>query len=281
MEAGVTLATPVQESFFISAAGTRIHGTRSGTGEPVLCLHATGHSVRDFLKLAARLGGRYQFIALDWPGQGESPREAHPTSARRYADVLADAVRALELERFTILGNSIGGAVAIIHAAQNPGQVKALVLCNPGGLQPVGLLARLVCGHMAKFLGGGARGEKDFPRKFRRYYEKTVLPGDAAAWRREEIIASAGTVSPVLAEAWRSFGQKSADIRHLMPKLQCPVLYAWAKRDPYVAWNRSKRAALRAPRHQVVLFEAGHCAFLEQPEQFDKAFIAFTEGNVR
>jgi 4,5:9,10-diseco-3-hydroxy-5,9,17-trioxoandrosta-1(10),2-diene-4-oate hydrolase len=280
METGMTVATQVQESFFISAAGTRIHGTRSGTGEPVVCLHATGHSARDFLKLSARLGGRYQFIALDWPGQGESPRDTHPASAARYAEILADAVGPLGLERFTILGNSIGGAVAIIHAARNPGQVNALVLCNPGGLQRVGLLARLLCGHMAKFLGGGARGDKDFARKFRRYYEKTVLPEKAAAWRREEIIASANAVSPVLAEAWRSFGQKSAGIRHLTPKLHCPVLYAWAKRDAYVAWSRSKRAALRAPNSKVVLFDAGHCAFLEQPERFDEAFTAFMDANV-
>ncbi len=276
----MTVATPVQESFVISAAGTRIHGTRSGTGEPVLCLHATGHSARDFLKLAARLGDRYQFVALDWPGQGDSPREANPASAMRYAEILADAVGALDLTRFTILGNSIGGAVAIIHAAHNPEQVKALVLCNTGGLQPVGLLARVVCGHMAKFLGGGARGDKDFPGGFRRYYEKTVLPQEAAAWRREEIIASANAVSPVLFEAWRSFGNKSADLRHLTEKLQCPILYAWAKRDAYIAWSRSKRAALRAPKSQVVLFDAGHCAFLEQPELFDRAFTTFMDATV-
>jgi 4,5:9,10-diseco-3-hydroxy-5,9,17-trioxoandrosta-1(10),2-diene-4-oate hydrolase len=279
MEVEMTIATPVQESFVVSAAGTRIHGTRSGTGEPVLCLHATGHSARDFLKLSARLGSRYQFIALDWPGQGDSPREANPASAMRYAEIFADAVSALGLTRFTILGNSIGGAVAILHAAHHPEQVKALVLCDTGGLQPAGLLARLICGRMARFLGGGSRGDKAFPRKFRRYYEKTVLPEDAAAWRREEIIASANAVSPVLAEAWRSFGQRSADIRHLTPKLQCPVLYAWAKRDAYVAWSRSKRAALRAPKSEVVLFDAGHCAFLEQPESFDRAFTAFMGAN--
>jgi len=266
------------EPFAIAAGGTRLHGFRQGAGPVVLCLHATGHGARDFARLAERLGHRYQFVALDWPGQGESPREPVHASAAHYAELLARVVDALSLDRFVILGNSIGGAAAIIYAATHPGRVRGLVLCNPGGLQRVGLIARLYCRRMAKFLGGGERGEKDFPKRFRRYYERTVLPEKAAAWRREEIIASANAISPVLREAWESFGRKEADIRALMPRLACPVLYAWAKKDFAVAWSRSKRAALRAPKAKVEMFDAGHAAFLEQQEKFEAALTAFMDA---
>ena len=266
------------EPFSISAGGTRLHGFRQGAGPVVLCLHATGHGARDFARLAGRLGHRYQFVAFDWPGQGESPREAMPASAARYAELLTGAVDALGLDRFVILGNSIGGAAAIIYAAAHRERVRGLVLCNPGGLQRVGLIARIYCRRMATFLGGGERGEKDFPKRFRRYYERTVLPKKAAAWRREEIIASANAISPVLREAWESFGRKDADIRALVPGLACPVLYAWAKKDFAVAWSRSKRAALRVPKAKAELFDAGHAAFLEQPEKFDAAFTAFMDA---
>lgn len=265
------------QSAFIAACGAKLNVVRQGTGEPVVCLHATGHSSGDFARLAQRLGHRFEFIAIDWPGQGESPREQAHASAARYAELLAGAAEALHLERFTILGNSIGGAAAIAFAAGHPERVRALVLCNPGGLQPVGPIAPLLCGYMAKFVGGGERGEKSFPKKFRRYYEKTVLPMQAAAWRREEIIATANAVSPILRQAWQSFGEKRADIRHLTEKLRCPVLYAWAKRDAYVAWSRCRRAALRTPNHRVVLFDAGHAAFLEQPEAFEAAFVSFMD----
>jgi pimeloyl-ACP methyl ester carboxylesterase len=260
---------------FIETAEARLAVTRTGRGAPIVCLHATGHGARDFAATADRLADRFEFIAIDWPGQGHSPREACPASAVRYAALLEGAMDALELGRAVVLGNSIGGAAALIYAAAAPARVRALVLCNPGGLQAVSLPARLICRSQARFFSRGERGAPDFPRRFRRYYERSVLPGPASAWRREEIIAAGVATAPVLREAWESFADPAADIRSLPAALKCPVLYAWARRDNLVSWARCRKAATRAPDHEIVLFDAGHCAFLEQPALFDDALLAF------
>lgn len=262
----------------VEVLGTRVFVTRKGHGVPILCLHAAGHSGRDFLCLSERLCERFEFIMIDWPGHGQSPPEAIPASAQRYADLLASIVNGLRLQRFLILANSIGGAAAIIYVAKHPNTVTGMILCNPAGLQPVGLLARLVCRRMAAFFSRGASGGLEFQRKFRRYYEREVLREPSAAWRRQEIIASAGAVAPILREAWESFAGPAADIRHSAPKIQCPVLFAWARGDKYVAWSRSRRAALSVPRHAVQFFEGGHAAFLEQPAAFEKALISFADS---
>src|SRR6188508_1437495 len=73
---------------FHDAAGARIAVARRGSGPPVVCLHATGHGARDFEPLAERIGYRFEVFAVDWPGQGKSPREQHPASARRYAAIV-------------------------------------------------------------------------------------------------------------------------------------------------------------------------------------------------
>ena len=260
---------------FIDAAGARLAYTRSGTGPIVVCLHATGHGARDFAELARRLGSRFEFIAIDWPGQGDSPREEIPASAARYAHLLGAALDALGVPRALLLGNSIGGAAALIFAAAAPARVRGLVLCNPGGLQPVSLLARLLCRDKASFFARAERAAPDFPRRFRRYYERVVLTGAASAWRREEIIAAGPASAGVLRQAWESFADPTADIRDLVPRVNAPVLYAWARGDALVAWSRCRKAARRAPTHEVVLFDAGHSAFLEQPDQFDEAFVSF------
>ncbi|MFM8940035.1 MAG: alpha/beta fold hydrolase, partial [Phenylobacterium sp.] len=114
----------------VSALGAHLSQTRCGYGPVVVCLHATGHGARDFDRLAQRLGGSFTFIALDWPGQGDSPRESAPASAERYAELAGGVLEALDLRDVILLGNAIGGAAAILCAAACPDRVRGLVLCN-------------------------------------------------------------------------------------------------------------------------------------------------------
>jgi pimeloyl-ACP methyl ester carboxylesterase len=84
----------------------------------------------------------------------------------------------------------------------------------------------------------------------------------------------------VLAEAWASFGQPSADLRALAPLVRCPTLFAWAKHDRVIPWERCKAAASKFPDHGVELFDAGHAAFLEDPDAFAAAFAKFCFENI-
>jgi pimeloyl-ACP methyl ester carboxylesterase len=128
---------------------------------------------------------------------------------------------------------------------------------------------------MAEFFARGVRGDPRFAAQFRHYYERDVLPARAATWRREEIIATALEVAPILQQAWNGFAKADSDLRYLVPKVTCPILLAWATGDRYVAWSRSKRAALKFPNPQVRLFDGGHSAFLEEPSAFIEALKEF------
>jgi pimeloyl-ACP methyl ester carboxylesterase len=274
MDNGISTVVPV-EQFMIEVSGARLAVTRAGLGSPIICLHAIGHGARDFARLADELGRQYQFISIDWPGHGASPRELAPAGAARYAELLESVVDTFGISPVHILGNSVGGAAAIRYAALHPDRVRGLILCNPAGLTPVNFVARYVCRRMAAFFARGARDDPRFAAQFRRYYECEVLPAAAATWRREEIIATAAGVAPILQQAWNGFAEADADLRHLVPKVRCPTLFAWAKADRYVAWSRSKRAALKFPNRQVRLFDGGHSAFLEEPSAFVEALKEF------
>lgn len=261
----------------VSILGVDLSLTRCGSGPPVVCLHATGHGARDFDRLAQRLGGDFTFIALDWPGQGESPREAAPASAERYAELVGGVLEALDLRDVILLGNSIGGAAAILCAANHADRVRGLVLCNTGGLIPPNLFIRMFCRHMARRFEKAASGDAGFPAWFRRYYQQ-VLPRPEAAWRREEIVAGCEKAAPVLAEAWRSFAEPEADIRPVLRGLQIPILFAWGLRDRILPWFLVRGLARRTPGARIALFDAGHAAFLETPEAFDAAFLDFARS---
>lgn len=259
----------------VSKDSQSLHIETHGNGPDIICLHATGHSGRDFLKLSERLGRRFRFHLVDWPGQGASEADGVPASSAHYASLLPGVYNAIGCERAILLGNSIGGAAAIEFAAGHADRVQALILCNSAGLAPITWLSRLYCRSMEKRFAAGAKGRPDFPAWFAKYYEQ-ILTTPASEWRRIEIVMTAKQIAPILSEAWKSFASPSADVRHLMPNLSMPVLFAWGKRDRAVRWSWSRKAARTVPNHFVKLFDAGHSAFLETPDEFDDEFLRFT-----
>lgn len=115
--------------------GARIHYKRSGTGYPVVFLHAGVADSRMWEPQATGLGKHFDVITPDMRGYGES--ELPPQSWSPIADVLAlmDALRIREAPH--IIGCSIGGGLAIDFALKHPERVSKLVLVGAGvGGQP-------------------------------------------------------------------------------------------------------------------------------------------------
>lgn len=259
----------------IPVDGTPLVLDDEGAGPPIVCLHAIGHDARDFDRVRARFADRHRVIAIDWPGQGRSPRDHVPTSAGRYADLLVAVLDALDVDPCVLVGNSIGGAAAIVVAARRPDRVRALVLENPGGLAPVDdRLAQAVLAGMARFFAAGTRGRAWFRPAFGLYY-RSVLQRAAAREPRARVVARAYALAPILEEAWRSFARPAADLRALARRIVCPVLFVWAARDQLVSLSRSLPAIRTFPNARVVRCAAGHAAHLETPERFEAALAEF------
>jgi 4,5:9,10-diseco-3-hydroxy-5,9,17-trioxoandrosta-1(10),2-diene-4-oate hydrolase len=242
---------------------------RWGKGDPVVCLHAIGHGAADFEAFAKRVGDGFEVIAIDWPGQGDSPADGGPVTPEHYADLLEAELPKLCKSAPIVIGNSLGGATAILLASRRPEAVRALVLCNSGGLAPVGPFEQRAIGAIAAFFRAGARRAWWFKTAFAAYYAM-VLP--RAPKRRREIVADAYRIAPILAEAWEGFRRPEADLRAFAPTIQTPALFAWAKSDRLIPWAKSRAAAEQFPRHAVRLFRGGHAAFLEDADAFAAAF---------
>lgn len=267
-EIGVAAGSPMVE-----VDGARLAYSREGKGPAVLCLHAIGHGGRDFDAFARAVRDQFEVIRLDWPGQGRSGADARAPSAARYAELLAGVVADLKLERPIILGNSIGGAAAMTYAATHP--VRALVLCDTGGLIEVTPAIARVCNAFARFFAAGARGAWWFKPAFWAYYRLLVLPSSAAAAQRTRIIAAGYEIAPVLRDAWRSFGEKSADLRQLAAELDVPVWFAWSTGDRIIQLKACLPAINAMKKARLTRFGGGHAAFLERPKPFAKGFKRF------
>jgi pimeloyl-ACP methyl ester carboxylesterase len=254
--------------------GVRLAYTDDGAGAAIVCLHAIGHGAGDFSRLREQLRLHYRVVTLDWPGHGNSGDDRLPASAARYAALLGGFLAAVDAGPAVLIGNSIGGTVAIRHAAVHPADVRALVLANPGRLDRTDVLTPIFTRLMARFFTAGARGARWYPRAFAAYY-RLVLPAPAAAAHRARIVAAARDVAPVLAQAWRSFGMAEAEVGSLAARVTCPVLFTWARRDWINQLSRARAAIARFPNARLETFEAGHCAFLESPVEFDESLRRF------
>jgi 4,5:9,10-diseco-3-hydroxy-5,9,17-trioxoandrosta-1(10),2-diene-4-oate hydrolase len=241
----------------------------------IVCLHAIGHGGGDFAAFGATFSKTFRIITVDWPGHGASATDGQPVSARRYATLLGDLLDTLELTRPILLGNSIGGSAAIEVAINSPARVRGLVLCNPGGLDKGGFLAKLFIRYLLSRFRWGVQEDPRFQGWYKKYYT-SILLGAAVAARREAIVEAGYEMAPRLMEAWNSFMFPQADLRQVVNRLRIPVFIGWAMKDRLVQWHRNRLAVQSIPTVQVVRFErSGHSPFLEEPVEFHHRVAPF------
>ncbi len=116
----------------IETASGRLSVLTAGRGEPVVMIHGLGATKGSFLPTVAALADRFRTIALDLPGFGDSDK---PLGARYhppfFARAVVDLLDALKIDRAHLIGNSMGGRVALELGLRHAERVGRLVLLAP------------------------------------------------------------------------------------------------------------------------------------------------------
>ena len=130
------MTTPMQpEGKTLTVNGLSLHYLEWGKPEapPIVCVHGYTSSAQAFNALARHLQDRYRILALDVRGHGESAWS--PTGAYGYADQAGDLaafVRQLGLDKFVLIGTSMGGIIAMAYAAEHAERLSGLVINDIG-----------------------------------------------------------------------------------------------------------------------------------------------------
>jgi pimeloyl-ACP methyl ester carboxylesterase len=218
-----------------------------------------------------RLARRHLVLAPDLPGFGESPAIADGFDLQSTSDAVADAIVSRGVQRFDLVGNSLGGAVAAALACRRPELVRRLVLVAPAGFSPQPRVVAEVAGHISgpvtslrRVLGtplvdsGTARrlllwGSVAAPEEMAPGDARTMLQGSRGSSRVGAAIAS------VL----------STDLREDLATSEIPLGLIWGERDRVVPISGLK--AVRAVRPDAVaetISDAAHVPQIEHPEEF-------------
>src|SRR5688572_32985549 len=125
----------------LKSESVRLHGhdvsyLRGGTGETLLLVHGIAGNCNTFGPVLEGLAERYQVIAPDLLGHGQSGKPRGDYSLGAHASALRDLMEILEIPSATIVGHSLGGGVSMQLAYQFPKRCERLVLVASGGLGP-------------------------------------------------------------------------------------------------------------------------------------------------
>ena len=241
---------------------------QAGAGDPVLLLHGLGATKASFLPTVAALAGDHRVIAIDLPGFGDS---AMPVGAAYdppfFARAAAAALDALEIERAHVVGNSMGGRIALELGFEHPERTGQLALLAPS-------LAWLRERRWAPLLRA-VRPElgllQPAPRMIVDRIARAMVPGGNDGWSAvgvDEFLR--GYLTPrgraaFYAAARNIYLEDPDTFWSRLQELQSEALFVWGRQDRIVpiGFARHVREALPAAEHLEL--DCGHVPQLEAP----------------
>lgn len=275
---------PEERQRTVTVDGLRLALTEWGPadGRPLVALHGLRSYARTFAGVAAALQPGWRVIALDQRGRGHSdwdPQQRYDTLT--YVADLEAVVAALGLQRFHLLGHSMGGANAIVYAARHPDRVQSLVVedMGPGASASSAGAERIkreLAGTPPRFAGWTAA--RAFWRSIRPGVTEEAIDSRVLHSLRQ---ASDGSI------VWRHDQDGIAQARLRIPPLDlwpsmlsitCPVLMVRGAQSDFLSESTANAVGARCPtvRH-IAIDGAGHYVHDDQPEAFHAALRSFLE----
>jgi 3-oxoadipate enol-lactonase len=117
---------------FATIEGITLHYNLEGTkdGVPIVFINSLGTDLRIWDEVVTHLSDRFRLLRFDQRGHGLSDAPQGPYSLNNFTEDLAGLMAHLRIDKAVLVGNSVGGMVAMDFAVRYPQRVSALVLCD-------------------------------------------------------------------------------------------------------------------------------------------------------
>ncbi|HEY4913690.1 MAG TPA: alpha/beta hydrolase [Candidatus Dormibacteraeota bacterium] len=102
-----------------------------GTGRPLVMVHGLGGSSLNWMAVGPEIANSYHAIAIDLAGFGQTPLFRRSAAVGDNADLVHEFIEKVIAEPVTIMGNSMGGHIAVLEAAAHPAWVSEMILVDP------------------------------------------------------------------------------------------------------------------------------------------------------
>jgi pimeloyl-ACP methyl ester carboxylesterase len=239
---------------FVEADGFRIRYQEAGHGPPLVHLHGAGGP--RLTPAHAVLARHYRVVAFEMPGFGQSPVNDRTKGMPDLAATMAQAVQALGLDAFNLMGTSFGGITALWLALAAPERVRALVLEAPAAIRQDG----------AETPSGSP---EELARRLFAHPERlgNIPPPDPVARARARPLVQ------------RLRGpNRDADLERRLPGLATSTLVLFGTLDSVIAPAMGRVYKDLMPNaHLVFVYDAAHAISTDRPEAFAEVVVDFLE----
>ncbi len=272
------------DSKFLKIQGMEVHITDEGlknNQDPIVLIHGTSASLHTWDGWVKELKNKRRVIRIDLPGFGLTG--PHPTSnysIENYVRTIVSVLDKLNIKRFIIAGNSLGGYVSWMAAILNPERVSKLILVNSSGYLfepesvPLAFLLsyssltsfftqKILPRHIVKSSLRNVYGDPNLVNEdlVDRYYQLTLREGNRIALTKR-----LGQLEP---------GAYS----HRISKVKQPTLILWGKKDRLIPLKFGIKFHEQINNSRLVVFDdLGHVPQEENPEATVKEVIKFLDN---
>jgi 4,5:9,10-diseco-3-hydroxy-5,9,17-trioxoandrosta-1(10),2-diene-4-oate hydrolase len=274
------MSKPVPEGKYAKLpSGHRIHYLDEGQGPVVVFLHGSGNGACGYSNFKgnypALVKAGYRVILPDLIGFGYSDKPTdveYPLSF--FVECVKGALDAIGVEKYTVVGNSLGGAVALGMALAHPDNVERLVLMAPGGTNDLpDYLAMPGMQAMFALYGSG----------------KPVTEADMKAFFHKAFVVDPGVVTDELVRERAELMKlqnpqvmktmKVPNMTAELGKIRQPTLALWGLNENMMPDSGILRLAKGLPNCRMVLVpKCGHWVMIEHRDLFNRMVLDFLKN---
>lgn len=249
-------------------------------GDTIVMIHGFGANKDNWTRLAKHLTDDFNVYAIDLPGHGNSSK---PLDIGYHFDEqtarLEKILTALDLGPIHMMGNSMGGAITALYAANYPDQIRSAVLFDPAGIWAYDsdLSDQVMAGENPLI----PTKEGDFERLVDFALEKKpFVPWPIYSVMEEKAIANK-EINTVIFNDIRD-STMASEFRTSITAIQAPVLILWGKEDRITDPRNAEIFAQQIPDARKVLLDGvGHAPMIEVPEESASLFRQFLAESVK
>jgi pimeloyl-ACP methyl ester carboxylesterase len=246
--------------------GLRLYYERAGSGEPeLLFVHGWCCDRTAFRPQFEHFGQTHAVTALDLRGCGESDRPAHGYTIPDFADDLARFCTEVGIDKPVVAGHSLGGMIAVELAARHPSVPAALILVDPGPIDPLPATVKFFHGFVEQL--EGPSGED-----VRRLYVQNMgaLDAELAQWIADLMCSVPLPIAAAVIQGVNAWNGLGAFALCTVPTL---LLRSSLGANP----DAVRLRAIKPDLQVGITVGAGHFHQLEVPEQVNAMIERFLQ----